>query len=233
MPDLSRGSLGLFVLCGGALGLWLAVLQTASPPQASSEPRASTPSVSSPEPAGYPHAAEGVQHMQRASPLELATAQERAPVPSPGRSPRMADRVSDGTRRATTQRQEASTAQPQRSAQLEAQWSSETFDPVWTSELEQYLREVAADLDLRAPNERVRCATTLCRVDIQFDQLEAAKRFQELAVNDQVDKEVFFDPGGDGHGLVVTAYLFRPGTDHDPPPPSDRPAGERPHHPLE
>jgi hypothetical protein len=91
---------------------------------------------------------------------------------------------------------------------LEAAWREQTLDAQWSDEVSAHIEAAFADLELAATARAATCGTTLCRVELEFEGPEDAARLQELA-DDGRPKEIFVQPGREGVGLSVVAYLFR------------------------
>jgi hypothetical protein len=92
---------------------------------------------------------------------------------------------------------------------LESRLASETPDPSWTRETQDYLAELIRDGEIGAKVEQVTCTTTICRSQIIFDNFSSAKELGAIAGDSAGD--VTFYPTGYRGKLRLIIFSARPG----------------------
>jgi hypothetical protein len=140
------------------------------------------------------HSAPSGRHVLRAAP---ARTPNRAPPPRPATAPNVAaPDVAEWARVRATLR-----------VDLERRLTSEHFDAQRSAELRHYLDGAVSDLGTTITVRDVACHETLCRVDLHLADPDDGSQLYELAVDQEQQREIFFE-GAEGGGLSVVSYVF-------------------------
>jgi len=93
---------------------------------------------------------------------------------------------------------------------LEDRLNSEVEDASWTSESTEFLSDIIRAADINAQIEQVKCAETICRAEIVFDNLASAAKMKAYA-GDPTSDVRFFQKSLEGENFRIVLYSSRPG----------------------